>query len=31
MDVVKMFENVNVAILASDANFKVIYQNERCR
>ncbi len=31
MDVVKIFENVNVATLSSDANFKVIYQNERCR
>lgn len=26
-----MFENINVAILASDSNFKVIYQNEKCR
>ena len=31
MDVEKMFENMNAAILACDANFKVIYQNEKCR
>jgi len=31
VDVAKMLENVNVAILASDADFKVIYQNEKCR
>lgn len=31
VDVRKMFEHINVAILASDANFKVIYQNEKCR
>ena len=30
-DVAKMFENINVAIVASDKNFKVIYQNEKCR
>jgi len=27
VDVAKMFENFNLAILASDANFRVIYQN----
>jgi hypothetical protein len=27
VDVAKMFENFNLAILASDANFKVIYQD----
>ena len=27
VDVAKMFENINLAILASDANFKVIYQD----
>jgi hypothetical protein len=26
-----MFENIEVAILASDAHFKVIYQNKKCR
>lgn len=31
VDVRKMFEHINVAILASDANFKVIYQNKKCR
>jgi hypothetical protein len=31
VDIVKMFEHVNAAILACDANFKVIYQNEKCR
>ena len=28
--ITQMFEHLNVAILASDANFKVIYQNEKC-
>ena len=27
----KMFEHLNAAIVACDANFKVIYQNEKCR
>jgi hypothetical protein len=30
-DIARMFENLNVAILASDAHFKVIYQNVKCR
>ena len=30
-EVTKMFEHLNAAILACDANFKVIYQNEKCR
>ena len=29
--ITQMFEHINVAILASDANFKVIYQNEKCK
>lgn len=31
MNIEKMFNNVNVAILAADENFKVIYQNDKCR
>jgi hypothetical protein len=31
MDVAKMFENINVAIVASDANYQIIYQNKKCR
>lgn len=31
MDVEKMFHNVRVAIVASDADFNVIYANERCK
>jgi hypothetical protein len=27
----KMFEGLNAAIMASDADFKIIYQNEKCR
>lgn len=26
-----MFENLNAAVVASDADFKVIYQNRQCR
>jgi transcriptional regulator with PAS, ATPase and Fis domain len=29
--ITQMFEQLNMAILASDANFKVIYQNEKCK
>lgn len=31
MDITKMFENLNAAIVASNADFKVIYQNRKCR
>lgn len=31
MDIENMFGNVNVAILAADKDFKVIYQNDKCR
>jgi len=31
VDAAKMFENIKVAIVASDENFNIIYQNERCR
>ena len=31
MNIAKMFEKVNVAIVAADKDFKVIYQNEKCR
>ena len=31
MDITKMFENLNAAIVASDADFKVVYQNRKCR
>ncbi|MEW6443161.1 MAG: PAS domain-containing protein [bacterium] len=30
-DIAKMFEGVNVAIVAADADFKVVYENEKCR
>jgi DUF438 domain-containing protein len=29
--IIKMFENLNAAIVATDADYKVIYQNEKCR
>ena len=31
MDVARMFEDINVAIVASDANYQIIYQNKKCR
>ncbi len=31
IDVSKMFENINVTIVASDANFNITYQNKKCR
>ena len=31
VDAAKMFENTKAAIVASDENFNIIYQNERCR
>ena len=31
MDVQKMFDNLNTAIVASDADFKVIYANPVCK
>ncbi len=31
MDVARMFENINVAIVASDANYQITYQNKKCR
>ena len=30
-DIANMFENLTVAIVASDANFKVIYANDKCK
>jgi PAS domain S-box-containing protein len=31
VDITKMFENLNAAIVASDADSKIIYQNKKCR
>ena len=31
IDVVKMFETLNTAVMASDTNFKIIYANDKCR
>lgn len=31
MDIAEMFDNLNAAIVASDENFKIIYQNQKCR
>ena len=28
---INMFNNLNTAVVATDADFKVIYQNEKCR
>jgi PAS domain S-box-containing protein len=30
-DVAKMFETLNIAVMASDTNFKIIYANDKCR
>ena len=29
--IMNMFKNVNAAIVATDADYKVIYQNEKCK
>ncbi len=29
--ILNMFKNLNAAIVATDADYKVIYQNEKCR
>jgi len=29
--IINMFKNLNAAIVATDANYKVIYQNEKCK
>jgi len=29
--IINMFKNLNAAIVATDADYKVIYQNEKCR
>ena len=31
VDILNMFKGLNAAIVASDADFKIIYQNEKCR
>ena len=31
VDVTKMFETLNVAVVASDVDFKIIYANKKCR
>ena len=31
VDVAKMFETLNTAVMASDTNFKIIYANDKCR
>ncbi len=31
MDIEKVFDSVEVAINVADANFRVIYANERCK
>jgi transcriptional regulator with PAS, ATPase and Fis domain len=30
-DITKMFDNLNTAVVASDANFKVTYANPKCK
>ncbi len=31
VDVAKMFETLNAAVMTSDTNFKIIYANDKCR
>ncbi len=30
-NIINMFSNLNVAVIATDSHYKVIYQNEKCR